>query len=178
MKKLIALFVLFGIFIVVGITYYTFLPDRKILTPPAKDYEDCVAQGGTVAESYPSVCTTPDGKRFTQNIGNEIEKNNLIRLETPRPGQKIKSPLLIRGEARGSWFFEATFPVKLLDSKGQEIAVGYAEAEGEWMTMEFVPFTANIEFRTDDTRGLLILEKSNPSGLTHNEDQLSIPVSF
>ncbi|MFH1990480.1 MAG: hypothetical protein ABIJ19_01330, partial [Patescibacteria group bacterium] len=33
-------------------------------------------------------------------------KDDLIRLDTPRPNQAIQSPLVITGEARGTWFFE------------------------------------------------------------------------
>lgn len=32
-------------------------------------------------------------------------KDDLIRLDSPRPSQVIKSPLTITGEARGYWFF-------------------------------------------------------------------------
>ena len=49
----------------------------------------------------------------------EIESRaNLIRLETPLPNSTITSPLNIRGEARGVWFFEASFPVKIFDDNG------------------------------------------------------------
>jgi hypothetical protein len=141
-------------------------------------YEDCVGVNGTVSESYPSICTTDEGEKFTQDIGNELDKRDLIRIETPRPGQKISSPLHIRGEARGNWYFEASFPVRLIDSEGNTIAESHAESEGEWMTTDFVPFNAVLEFETEQKKGTLILEKDNPSGLSHDADQLEIPVNF
>ena len=43
-------------------------------------------------------------------IGNELEKADMIRVDAPRPNQVIQSPLTVKGEARGAWFFEASFP--------------------------------------------------------------------
>ncbi len=112
--------------------------------------------------------------------GNELEKANLIRLTTPRPNEVIKSPLVIKGEARGNWYFEASFPVELQDVNGVKIAEWYATAEGEWMTEEFVPFTTtlNFEIPAGMKSGTLILRKDNASGLPEHDDALTIPVLF
>ena len=111
----------------------------------------------------------------------EIESRaNLIRLETPLPNSTITSPLNIRGEARGTWFFEASFPIYLTNWDGLIIAEGYATAQGEWMTTEFVPFTATLTFEnpTYKNNGSLILKKDNPSGLPEHDDALEIPIFF
>ena len=107
------------------------------------------------------------------------EKENLIRLDPPKPNEIVKSPLLIDGEARGTWYFEASFPVSLYDANGKLLARTPAEAQGEWMTENFVPFKAGLKFDppTTDT-GFLILEKDNPSGLPEHADELKIPVRF
>jgi hypothetical protein len=118
----------------------------------------------------------------TENIGNESEKLNLIRIEYPRPNQAIISPIVIKGKARGNWFFEASFPVLLKDWNGNVIAQGIAQAKGDWMTTEFVPFEATLNFKLDKTSygksGFLILRKDNPSGLIQNDDALNVPVKF
>lgn len=105
---------------------------------------------------------------------------DLIRLHSPQEGDRVRSPLMIRGEARGSWFFEATFPVVLTDWDGLIIAEGYATADGEWMTTEYVPFTAELTFVKPDygERGSLILQKNNPSGLPEHDDAFEITVYF
>ncbi len=104
---------------------------------------------------------------------------DLIRVFSPQANEKISSPLLIKGEARGFWFFEATFPVKLLDDKGNTIAQDYAQAKGDWMTEDFVPFEAELVFEAPTTqKGWLVLEKDNPSDLSENDDELRIPVIF
>jgi hypothetical protein len=104
---------------------------------------------------------------------------DLIRVFSSQANEKVSSPLLIKGEARGSWFFEGTFPVKLLDDKGNIIAQHYAQAKGDWMTEDFVPFEAELVFETPTTqKGWLVLEKDNPSDLPENADELRVPVIF
>ncbi len=148
-------------------------------TGPIVSFDDCVSAGYSVMESYPRQCRTPEGDIFTEYIGNELEKTDLIRIDYPRPNQPISSPLYISGEARGSWFFEASFPVKLLDKNDNLLATGIAQAQDEWMTENFVPFTATLEFDSNDFQsGILILVKDNPSGLPENDDQLIVPVKF
>jgi hypothetical protein len=92
---------------------------------------------------------------------------------------RVQSPLLIVGEAR-LWYFEASFPVKLLNESGREIATGYASADGDWMTEDWVPFTAELTFapQPSGSRGMLVFEKDNPSGLPENDDRIEIPVIF
>ncbi len=117
--------------------------------------------------------------RKTEDVGNELEKLDFIRISKPLPNEVIKSPLEIEGEARGYWFFEADFPVYLLDNNGKELGVGIARTKSDWMTEDFIPFKATLEFQIPTTkRGVLILEKDNPSGLPENSDELRIPVYF
>jgi hypothetical protein len=152
----------------------------------ATTFEECVSLGFPVAESYPRQCTDGSGNHFTEFVGNELEKRDLIRLSSPRPNMTIGSPLTISGEARGYWYFEASFPVILTDWDGKIIASHYATAQGEWMTEDFVPFTSNLTFESPYKegdpdfmkRGTLILAKDNPSGLPEHDDALEIPVIF
>ena len=145
--------------------------------PVVTNFEECTATGNPVMESYPRQCRA-GGKTFVENIGNELEKMELIRLDTPRPNQTVTSPLMITGEARGTWFFEGDFPVVLTDWDGRIIGEGFATALGEWMTEEFVPFSAVLEFEFPEYKnnGTLILRKDNPTGLPENDDALEIPV--
>lgn len=144
-----------------------------------KNFEECIIAGYQILESYPSRCVTPEGKAFFENIGNEMEKADLIEISNPRPNQVIKSPLVIEGRARGNWFFEASFPVYLLDGNGKKIGQAVAQAQGDWMTTDFVPFKATLEFAGETmATGTLILQKDNPSGLPENADQLFVPIKF
>lgn len=106
-------------------------------------------------------------------------------------GAKVSSPLTVTGEARGFWFFEASFPVALTDWDGRIIAEVPAEAQldpsdpsSTWMTEDFVPFKAVLEFDIPPgpgvpvNRGTLILMRDNPSGLPEHDAALEIPVVF
>ncbi len=103
----------------------------------------------------------------------------LVIVTTPVPNALISSPLTITGQARGYWFFEASFPVILKDSNNNTLGQGIAQAQGDWMTENYVPFTAVINFLPPQTAsGQLILQKDNPSGLPEHDDQIVIPVNF
>jgi len=146
---------------------------------PINNFEECIAQGYLILESYPRQCITPEGKKITEDIGNELEKLDLIRTSQPRPNELIESPLEITGEARGYWFFEADFPIQLIDANGQLLGMAIARALSDWMTEEFVPFEANLDFQSPTTKkGTLILVKDNPSGLPEYDDELLIPIWF
>lgn len=106
-------------------------------------------------------------------------KSNLIEVFTPKSNAVIKSPLSIEGKARGTWFFEGSFPIKLLDGNGKEIATTAAQAQGEWMTENFVNFKSTLEFTKPQTeKGTLVFEKDNPSGLSEKADELRVSVVF
>ena len=113
-------------------------------------------------------------------------KADLITLANPVPNGIVESPLTLSGKARGYWFFEASFPIVLTDWDGLIIAESYATANGDWMTEDYVPFTAIVDFKNPYTegasdfmkKGTLILQKDNPSGLPENDNSLEISVRF
>lgn len=141
-------------------------------------FEECAAVY-PVQESYPERCLTPDGKSFTRDIGNVLEKRDLIEVISVQPNAEVSSPLAINGQARGNWYFEAEFPVKIYDANDNLLGQGTARADGDWMTDEFVPFSLTLTFKDSPTAtGNLILERSNASGLVENDDSMRIPVKF
>ena len=102
-----------------------------------------------------------------------------IRVGSLKSGDSIKSPFTITGSARGIWFFEASFPIDVVDKDGKVIAQGYAEAQSDWMTENFVPFKALITFNVTTTQtGEIVLKKDNPSGLPEHDKQIRIPVTL
>ena len=164
--------ILFVVFIAVAETKLR--KDKSI-----NSFQECVAAGNPILESYPAQCKTKDGRTFIEDIGNELEKSDLIRVDSPRPNATLSNPVVVKGEARGYWFFEASFPIELRDSEGNTLAIAIAQAEGEWMTTEFVPFSVQFSFATTTAQsGVLILHKDNPSGLPEHDDELRIPVRF
>ena len=168
------------VFILGGVAIYLILfKPGEAPRPIINNFKECVSAGYPVLESYPRQCKTPDGKSFTEDIGNELEKSDLIKIDNPRPNQIIESPLFVKGEARGNWYFEASFPAKLFDDNGFLLGITPAQALGNWMTEDFVPFNVILPFAVPSTsKGRLILEKDNPSGLPEYADELRIPVYF
>jgi hypothetical protein len=145
-------------------------------TAAITNFDECVAAGNPVMESYPRQCNDKQGNHFTEKIA--AEKKDII-LDYPIAEQTVTSPLKLSGRARGSWFFEASFPVILTNWDGLIIASGTATTKSDWMTEKLVPFEATLEFKNDSpvsNRASLILKKDNPSGLPENDDALEITV--
>ena len=106
-------------------------------------------------------------------------KIDSVRVDYPKSGSVIKSPVTITGKALGLWYFEATFPVEITDANGNTLGQHYAEAQSDWMTIEAVPFVSTISFKNSPTdTGFIILKKDNPSGLPEHDAQVRFPVRF
>ncbi|MCF7835878.1 MAG: Gmad2 immunoglobulin-like domain-containing protein [Candidatus Marinimicrobia bacterium] len=180
MKKLIIIFI---IFIFVAVSILLLMSSERTLPTEIKNFADCVNAGNPVMESYPRQCRNGE-TLYVEDIGNELEKASVIQIGNPRPNQVIKTPLIIEGFARGTWFFEGDFPVILTDWDGKIIAEGYATAQTSWMKEDFVEFKGSLDFEKPENigdfskRGSLILKKDNPSGLSENDDALEIPILF
>lgn len=135
-----------------------------------------IAGVGFEIERLPSDANTPLPS-YTNTTPDEIV------VFDPSPGRRITSPYIIEGQARGSWFFEAIAPVILVDWDGRIIAEHYIEAQGNWMTEEFVPFTGTLNFENvpvseDNSRGAVILRAANASGLPEYDRAIEIPIRF
>lgn len=143
------------------------------------NFDECIMAGYPALESWPRQCRTSDGRNFVEYIGNELEKLDIIQIDSPRPNQEITSPFVVEGKALGNWYFEADFPIELFDENGNSLGNAIAKAQGEWMTQDFVNFRAELEFEDPIIdKGILVLSKDNPSGLPEYDDQLIVPVRF
>lgn len=146
-------------------------------------FEECVAAGFPVQESYPRRCALPDGRVYAEEIEvlptYENASENLIKVENPHPGGVVGKEFRVTGKARGSWFFEASFPIEVVGADGNTIASSHATAEGDWMTEEFVSFKSELIDLPSAYTGpaTLILKKDNPSGLPENDASISIPIT-
>lgn len=120
------------------------------------------------------VVATPVELKLTSLRGVEIF------IDTPKEGEAITSPLVIKGRAPGNWFFEANAGLTLTDWDGLIIAEGYIMAEGEWMTTDYVPFSGTLEFDKPvyGERGTIILQKDNASGEPQFDDAVEMTINF
>lgn len=185
-----------ALLVIAGVFYIS----RRDGVAQIRSFEDCKNAGYQIMESFPERCSTPDGRVFVNTeqsatstppiSGTSTDPNGgttgggvqtshpNIRVDNVSPNQVIGSPITITGEAR-KWYFEASFPVELVDANGKRLAIGPAQAQGEWMTADFVPFRITLTFPRPTTQtGTLIFRNDNPSGLPENQEEFRIPVRF
>lgn len=151
--------------------------------PRVLSFEDCAAAGYPVMESYPRQCKTPDGRTYTEELPGKITYTNasssLIQVALPFPNAVVGKEFSVIGKARGVWFFEASFPIDVIDKDGKLLAQGFAQAQGEWMTEDFVPFKGDIKVpETYIGAATLILRKDNPSALPEHDASISFPITI
>lgn len=108
-----------------------------------------------------------------------------IVVSSPLPESTVSgSPIVIKGRARGNWFFEASAPVVVVNWDGLIIGQGYVKVDDghDWMTTDFVPFTGSITY--DATKlnpykyGWIIMRKDNPSGEPQFDASLEFKILF
>ncbi len=147
-----------------------------------KSFEDCEAAGFPVMESYPRQCALPDGRVYAEEIEvlpvYDNASADMIRVDNPHPGGVVGKEFVVTGEARGNWYFEASFPIEIQSETGAVIGGTIATAEGDWMTTDFVPFKSEMIDLPSAFTGpaWLILKKDNPSGLPENDASVRIPI--
>jgi Immunoglobulin-like domain of bacterial spore germination len=180
-------YALIGLIIIatLGAVFVYTLNQKTSDAPTACTMDAMMCPDGTALGRTGPDCTFPEcpPPAVPGDIQTHIDaKKDLIVLSSPIPLSQISSPVTLTGKARGYWFFEGSFPVTVVNWDGLIIGEGIATADGEWMTENFVPFTATVNFTFDPEtpykRGSLILQKDNPSGLPENDDALEIPITF
>lgn len=175
--------IVIGVIALGGVIWGSVAYFRSNSFPTVLSFEDCLAEGYPIMESFPRQCKTPDGRTYTEEILEKITYVNStsdnITVDFPFPGAVTGKEFTITGEARGTWYFEASFPIDVLDKDGKILVQSHAEAQSEWMTENFVPFTANI--KVPDTYvgpAILVLKKDNPSGLSEHDASISFPITI
>lgn len=98
---------------------------------------------------------------------------DLIFVTDPSPNEKISKQFKLLGQAKGFWYFEASFPVEVYDSNNNLIFQTFAKAQGDWMTEDFVPFVSDINIANYQGEIKVVLKRDNPSGDTKNDANLS-----
>jgi len=192
-------FIIFGVlaaFVVLVVSWFIF--NSRVTDTPADaptptvptvlSFEDCVRAGYPVMESNPRQCRTPDGRTYAEEVTEEqrdatityenASANNIIA-QTPRPGDVTGKTFVVSGQARGPWYFEASFPIHVLDKDGAIIATAVAQAQGDWMTENFVPFQATVTVpQSFIGEATLVFQRDNPSALPENDASMMFPIAI
>jgi hypothetical protein len=173
MKKTIVLLSLFVVLLIAG-TYARRVGQSDVLKA------ECEKAGGTFEPSS-TTCRLPDlvvkepepvvATTTVDDVSDLIVVDEIVFATSTEDGKD--TVLTISGEARGTWYFEASFPVELKIGT-TTIATGIAKAQGDWMTEDFVPFEVEIEYGDaySGETATIILRKDNPSGLPEHDAQL------
>lgn len=167
------------------VVYLAFFNSKKAVVPivTVTSFETCAQASYPVLESKPRQCKTPDGRTYAEEIPEKIVYNNAtaeqINTGNFTPGAVTGKEFTISGSAVGTWYFEASFPVKVLDKNGNVLFSGPAQAQGDWMTTKLVPYKITIKVPTSYIGpATLILSKDNPSGLPEKDASISLPFTI
>lgn len=160
MKKIV---IAFAVIIIVLLGVLIFVPAKAPQAPNGGGVG--VGNAGT---PVPVSATSADGRL----------KVDTFNIES----KPITSPIAITGTVTGGgWFFEGSFPVKVLDGDGKVLGQGIAQAipPESWMTTGTVQFAAAVTFYAPHfATGTIVFSKDNPSGLPQNDMSLAVPVTF
>ncbi len=121
----------------------------------------------------------PNGTGQTPTITYTNSSKDLIVVDLPYPGAVTGKDFVVMGKARGTWYFEASFPVNVLDKDGNVLWQGPAQAQSSWMTEDFVPFKVSVSVpQSYIGPATLVLKKDNPSGDPARDASISFPFTI
>jgi hypothetical protein len=113
------------------------------------------------------------------------QKEGIIIVNSPLIDSTVSaSPVVIKGRAKGNWFFEASAPVDIVNWDGLIIGEGYVTVDQgyDWMTTDMVPFTGTVSYDAAQLGaykyGWIIMKKDNPSGEPQFDDSLEFKIFF
>ena len=140
-----------------------------LFATPAKAPVSPIATS-TLPSSAPATAATSENEPLSARVS----------VASPKSDATVDKDFTVKGSAPGPWFFEATFPIKVIgqgvDADPITIAHSNANALGEWMTEKNVSFEATVHIDSYSGPATLVLLKDNPSGLPENDDSVSIPI--
>lgn len=128
-----------------------------------------------------TICDKQTQIEEEQNPGGDVlsEKGQKLYLSNIKNGDTVKMGYEVKGQAPGNWYFEGTFPVRVLDIQGEVVTSLLAIASNDWMNENSVPFSVIIDFPLEQEGAYVLqFEKSNPSGLDENSDIAKIAISI
>lgn len=122
----------------------------------------------------PQPSPTPTTEEPTPTPEPIISESGNIIVSSPKPAEKISSPLVLEGEAR---VFENVVDYRLRDTNGNILVEGFASAQSPDIG-EFGPFRAEIEFpKPEGELGILEVFSTSPKDGSEI-NKVIIPIKF
>ena len=134
-----------------------------------------------ICKQLTTICEKDAQEEEIENIGGEVlsEKGQTLYLDNIKSGDTVQIGYEMKGQAPGSWYFEGSFPVRVLNIQGEVVSSLVASTSDDWMTENSVPFSVVIDFPLEQESAFVLqFEKSNPSGLEENSDIAKIAISI
>ncbi len=101
-----------------------------------------------------------------------------IKVDFPPVDAVVGKEFSVIGQA-GGWYFEGSFPVQVLEKNGNVLTTRIAQAQGDWMTSNLVPFKADIIISSSyKGPATLVLKKDNPSDMRQYDASISFPITI
>ncbi len=154
--------IILGVAVVILLGLLIFIPSAK---GPAAVPGSAVATSTTAAMTTQQLTLSPDGH---------------VAISLPHAGDLVTSPAAIEGTVvGGGWFFEASFPITIVDADGTVLGQASAQALGDWTSTGTVPFAASVPFTTPHSAtGTIFFAKYNASGNPKDVGSFSMEVRF
>lgn len=165
-NTIIWIFIIIGIILTSGYFYFINKNQNQLISCPldAKICPDGSAVGRIGAKCEFALCPG--------------EQEGIL-VSTPKINEQIQSPLKIQGQAKGFWYFEAQFKAELYDSQNNLLGQAILNAQTDWTSENFVPFSGELIFQQPTTpNGILRFLSDNPSGLSQNQKIFELSVQF
>lgn len=107
------------------------------------------------------------------------EKGNKLVLENLKDGDTVDEDFEVKGKVSGEWFFEGTFPVRVLTENEEIIKSLSATTDDDWMTSDLVSFSFKLDTNLEKESVVVIrFEKANPSGIGENDDYAQVTITI
>ena len=106
----------------------------------------------------------------------QIDIDRMLTVTSPQQGAFVAHTFQLEGKARGSWYFEGTFPLVIENESGVVLETIPIRAQGDWQTPDLVPFSETIQLPYYSGNANLILKKANLSSGSSEDASLTIPI--
>ena len=127
--------------------------------------------------SGPNATSTPISTSTPQVVYTNASTDDIV-LNSPTPGITVGHSFSVTGQARGTWYFEASFPIEVTKPDGSVLVQTHGSAQGDWMTPDFVPFSASVDVGSYRGLATLTLKRDNPSGMPSYDASISLPITI
>ncbi len=107
------------------------------------------------------------------------QANSAMKITAPRANETVTAPFIVSGNAPGGWFFEASFPIRIVDQNNKLLATTVAHPLSSWMSSDPIAFEAAFDFIVaTTTEATMVFNNDNPSGLPENDREFSMPITL